>query len=390
MKTTNLRIGIDVSTLINHGPDIGAGRYIINLVKNIIAVDKKNTYILTGRYMSDDYLDIIYDLKKESAGRVELKLFKTTLKKLDLWDRFRFPPLEFCGFKADMLHCPDYLIPPTINKKLVITVHDLSFIRYPQFNFEWFIKKYTREVRKSIFLAKKIIADSASTKNDIVKFFGIDPKKIYVIYLASDSIFKKLPDNEKDLSITEKYGIDKKYILSVGTIEPRKDFITLIKAFNYIKKTDAGSGYKLVIAGRTGWKSEPTYAERETSPYKRDIIFTGRVPDSDLNQIYNQADIFVYPSIFEGFGLPPLEAMSCGLPVIARDTSSLAEVVGGSGILLKDADEKEFGKEILNLIKNDDMRKKLSKKSLIRANTFDWGKTAQKTINLYYRTASLK
>jgi glycosyltransferase involved in cell wall biosynthesis len=385
MKTTNQRIGIDVSTLINHGPDIGAGRYIINLVRNLIASDKKNTYVLTGRYISDDYLDILYDLKKQSAGGVELKLFKTSQKKLDLWDRFRFPPLEFRGFKADILHCPDYLIPPTTNKNLVITVHDLSFIRYPQFNFEWFIKKYTREVRKSILLAKKIIADSESTKNDIIKFFGIDPKKVFVIYLASDSIFRRLTDKEKDLNIIKKYGIDKKYILSVGTIEPRKDFVTLIRAFNHIKQTDAASGYKLVIAGRTGWKSEPTYAERESSPFREDILFTGRVPDSDLNQIYNQAEIFVYPSIFEGFGLPPLEAMSCGLPVVARDTSSIKEVVGESGILLKDADEKEFGKEILNLIKNDDIKEKLKFKSLARAKVFGWDETAKKTIDLYYR-----
>jgi len=383
MKITNQRIGIDVSTLINHGPDIGAGRYIVNLVKNLIANDKKNTYILTGRYISDDYLDILYNLKKESAGVVELKLFKTSQKKLDLWDRLRFPPLEFRGFKSDMLHCPDYLIPPTINKNLVITVHDLSFIRYPQFNFEWFIKKYTREVRKSMLLAKKIIADSESTRNDIIKFFGIDPKKVCVIYLASDSIFRRLADKEKDSNIIKKYGIDKKYILSVGTIEPRKDFVTLIKAFNHIKQTDAASGYKLVIAGRTGWKSEPTYAERESSPFREDILFTGRVPDSDLNQIYNQAEIFVYPSIFEGFGLPPLEAMSCGLPVVARDTSSLTEVVGDSGILLKDADEKEFGQEILNLIKNEDVKEMLKEKSLARAKIFSWGKTAQITIGLY-------
>ncbi|MEA2015406.1 MAG: glycosyltransferase family 1 protein, partial [Actinomycetota bacterium] len=267
-----------------------------------------------------------------------------------------------------------------------ITVHDLSFIRYPQFNFEWFIKKYTLEVKKSILRSKKIIADSISTRNDIVKFFNVDPKKINVIYLASDSTFKKLLPKEKDSSILKKYGIDKKYILSVGTIEPRKDFITLIKAFNHIKQPGAGSDYKLVIAGRTGWKSEATYSERKNSPFKKDIIFTGRVPDSDLNQIYNQAEFFVYPSIFEGFGMPPLEAMSCGLPVIARDTSSLKEVIRDSGLLLEDADEKDFGREILNLIKNEDVKEKLRDKSLNRAKSFSWEKTARITEGLYRET----
>jgi len=273
MSGNTLRIGIDISSLLNHGPDIGAGRYIINLVRSLLKVDKKNKYILTGRYILTNYLEIIYNLKKEFNNRVELKLFKTSGKKLNLWNSLKFPPLELCGFKADILHCPDYLIPPTFNKNIVLTIHDLAFIRFPDFNFDWFIKKYTSEVRKNTILVKMVIADSLSTKNDIIKFFNIDPVKVKVIYLAADNIFKKLSEKEKDINVIKKYKINKKYILSVGTIEPRKNFITLIKAFNYIKKEHNDFDYKLVIAGRTGWKSEATYKEREMSPYKEDILF---------------------------------------------------------------------------------------------------------------------
>lgn len=386
----NLRIGIDISTLLNHGPDIGAGRYIFNLIKSLPANDKKNTYILTGRYISADYFDIIYNLKKDYGSGVILKLFKTSQKKLNLWDWFRFPPLEFAGLTLNLLHCPDYLVPPTLNRNIVVTIHDLAFIRYPRFNFEWFIKKYSRKVRQSVLASKKIIADSVSTKNDIVKFFNVNPARVEVIYLAADSIFKKLNKSEINKDTLKKYGIDKRYILSVGTIEPRKDFITLIKAFNYIKKNFNTFDYKLVIVGRTGWKSEATYAEMEQSPFKEDIIFTGRVPDSDLVQIYNQAGLFVYPSIFEGFGLPPLEAMSCGLPVIASDTSSLKEVVGNSGILIKAGDEYKLGKEILKVISNEGIKERMREKSLTRAGEFSWDRTAKKTIDLYYRTASFK
>src|SRR4030043_2089076 len=181
MTESALRIGIDISTLLNHGPDIGAGRYIINLVRSLLNIDKKNTYVLTGRYISTDYLEVIDSLRKEFPGsRVKLKFFNSSQKKLDLWNRFKFPPLELRGFRADILHCPDYLIPPTLNKNIILTIHDLVFIRFPQFNFDWFIKKYTREVKKNAYVSRKIIADSASTKSDIIRFFKIDPAKVEV------------------------------------------------------------------------------------------------------------------------------------------------------------------------------------------------------------------
>ncbi|PIU29466.1 MAG: glycosyltransferase family 1 protein [Candidatus Hydromicrobium americanum] len=379
-----MRIGIDISTILNHGQDIGAGRYIINLVRNLLKIDKENTYVLTGRYTSTEYLEIAYNLKKDfENNKIELKLYRTPQKKIDLWNRFKFPPIEFLGFKADILHCPDYLIPPTLNKNIVLTIHDLAFIRFPEFNFDWFIKKYTGEVKKNAYISRKIIADSKSTRNDIVRFFKIDPAKIEVVYLAAENLFKKLPEKEKDRSVLKKYKIDKKYILSVGTIEPRKNFIALIKAFNHIKQKNTSFDYKIVIAGRTGWKSEATYEEREKSPYREDILFIGRVPDQDLVQIYNQAELFVYPSLFEGFGLPPLEAMSCGLPVIASNCSALREVVGDAGILIPPNNHKEISKQILYVLKNEKIIEELKEKSLNQAKKFNWVKTAQKTLDVY-------
>ncbi len=379
-----LRIGIDISTLLNHGPDIGAGRYIINLVKNLLKIDKKNIYILTGRYTLETHIEIVYNIKKDfKKSRVELKLYKTSQKNLGLWDRFGFPPIEFLGFKADILHCPDYLIPPTLNKNIILTIHDLAFIRFPEFNFEWFIKKYTRDVRRNAHISKKIIADSKSTKNDIVKFFKIDPRKVDVVYLASDRTFKILTSNKIDKNILKKYKIDKKYILSVGTIEPRKNFITLIKSFNQLKQKSTGFDYKLVIAGRTGWKSEATYEERDKSPYKEDILFIGRVPDFDLVQIYNQAELFVYSSLFEGFGLPPLEAMSCGLPLITSNNSALKEVIGNAGIAVPPKNYNEFQKQILYILQNNNIKDRLKKKSLMQAKKFNWTNTAGKTLEIY-------
>jgi glycosyltransferase involved in cell wall biosynthesis len=382
-----LRIGIDISTLLNHGPDIGAGRYISNLLKNLLKIDKKNTYVLTGRYITEKHIPHIYDIKKSFAGSsVELKLYKTSQKKLDLWDKLRFPPLELLGFKADILHCPDYMIPPTLNNNIILTIHDLAFIRFPEFNFDWFIKKYTRKVKGNTRISKKIIADSKSTRNDIVKFFGTDPGRVNVVYLAADKTFKSLAPARINKNILKKYRIAGRFILSVGTIEPRKNFITLIKAFNDLKQKIKSFDYKLVIAGRTGWKSEATYRERDRSPFRQDILFIGRVPDPDLIQIYNQAELFVYPSLLEGFGLPPLEAMSCGLPVLAFDHSSLKEVIGDAGILVPPGNDAEMEKQMLYVLKNRKIKNVLKKKSISRSNLFSWTETAEKTLNIYYKT----
>lgn len=388
-----MKIGIDISTILNYGTDIGSGRYIFNLVKNLLEIDHEDTFIFTGRYTTDENLSIIQELK---TNKLEFKLFKVSQKKLDLWNRLKFPPVELHGFKADLLHCPDFLIPPTLNKNIVLTIHDLAFIRYPEFNFEWFIKKYTKEVARNAKNAKKIIADSQSTKNDIIQFLKINPEKIKVVYLAADSIFKKLADSEKDKNLLKKYGVDKKYILSVGTIEPRKNYITLIKAFNILKSKALKSNnydvnnskeqyldYKLVIVGRTGWKSEATYNEFNNTPYKNDILFLGHVSDPDLIQIYNQAEIFVYPSIFEGFGLPVVEAMKCGLPVLVSNSSSLVEIAPDKNFLIDPDNTEEFAEKIEKILKNDKLKKELSEKSQKQSEKFKWETTAREVLQIY-------
>ena len=201
-----MRIGIDISTLLNHGRDIGAGRYIFNLVKSLIAASatavsfqEPVTFVLTARYITDEHMPVIEEFIKLKTDnhKLELKLFKTSQKNLDCWNRLRFPPIELLGFKADLLHCPDFLIPPTLNKNIVLTIHDLAFIRFPQFNFDWFIKKYTKEVTKNARIAKRISADSQSTKNDIVDLFGINPEKVDVTHEAADKVFRKLTGGEK-------------------------------------------------------------------------------------------------------------------------------------------------------------------------------------------------
>jgi len=406
-----MKIGIDISTILNFGINIGSGRYIINLLNGLFNLaqeskkqlpfkenktnslkDYKNdiddtSFILTGRYSDDSNTHHIKDIvAKYPDLKIKFNLFKYPQDMISKWDKRDFPPIEFKGFRADMLHCPDYIIPPSINKNIILTIHDLSFYRFPEFNLDWFIKKYQVMVLKNAKRAKIILADSQSTKQDIINFLNIDPQKIKVVYLAADIKFKVLAPAEFKSETLEKFNISKKFILSVGTIEPRKNFKTLIKAFNVLRDTySCSKDYKLVIAGKTGWKSEETFEEYKKSPYKNEIIFTGEVKDEDLVQLYNQASLFVYPSIFEGFGLPLLEAMSCALPVIATNTSSVPEVYPNEEFLLDPFDAEKMAQKINLVLTGNNIRDTLIRFSIENSKKFSWEKSALETMQVYHQ-----
>jgi len=383
-----LKVVLDISTLINHGHDIGAGRYILNLVKGLLAIGEDISYILFGTYDSKQYLHLALDLKKEFVNAdVDFRLVKAGSRMMKAYERLRFPPLEFMGIKADVLHAMDYYITPSFNRNVVLTVHDLAFIRFPDSNFKWFTRKYSKMVKKNASRAKRILASSHSTAGDIQEFFGTDPEKIDAVHLAADPVFKKLAPHEIDRTLAGRLGIKRPYILSVGTIEPRKDFVTLIKAYGLARDRHPDLEHQLVIAGRTGWKSEASYEAREKSAYADDILFTGRLADGQLIQLYNQARLFVYTSVFEGFGLPPLEAMSCGIPVIASDSSSISEVVGDAGIMVQPGHAEGFAGSIIKTLNDRNLLNRLSEKSIHRANTFSWQKTAEKTLAAYRKAA---
>ena len=378
-----MRIAIDISTVLNFGTDIGSARYILNLVKNLLTIDKENTYILFGRILSDENIWVLENLKKEFPDACfQTRLFRTTSQKIKIWDRFSFPPLDLIGLKADVFHFPDYLLAPLISKNTVLTIHDMSFYSVPQFNFDWFVKKYQKIVRENARKAKVIIADSISTKNDIIRHLGIRSDKIFAVHLGAEESFKKLDKANVDKDMLGKMGVHKKFILSVGTIEPRKNYVTLIKTFDQIRKT---ADISCVICGKTGWKSEATYAAHQESPFKEDIKFIGSVSDTELLQLYNQAELLFYPSYFEGFGLPVVEAMACGLPVVASNTSSIVELIPDKDLLFDPEDSPGFTEKILAILKDETLKDALSIKSIENARLFRFEKTARQTLQAYQK-----
>jgi glycosyltransferase involved in cell wall biosynthesis len=236
-------------------------------------------------------------------------------------------------------------------------------------------------MRVSARKASKIIAISENTKKDIIDYFGIDEEKIRVIYLGVDRQFSPQPDMD-EVGVLSKYNLPSGYILSVGTLEPRKNLIRLINAYKMV----ASSGEpvpKLVIVGGQGWGDEELGKVVRESGLIDLVILTGYVPDEDLPALYRNTTVFVYPSLYEGFGLPPLEAMACGTPVITSNVSSLPEVVGDAAILIDPYNTTEIAQAIASVLKDKELRERLRMNGLARSNLFSWDKTARETLKLY-------
>jgi glycosyltransferase involved in cell wall biosynthesis len=254
----------------------------------------------------------------------------------------------------------------------VVTVHDLSFLRYPEFfsarkNF-W---HRALGVKKTLRAAERIIAVSANTKNDIIELAGVAPEKISVIYSGNNAVKREADAKPRS----------ERFILYLGNIEPRKNINGLIAAYDQLRVE--GENIKLILAGAPGWKNKKIYAARDGSRYKNDIIFLGYISQKDKEDLLRKATIFVYPSYYEGFGFPPLEAMASGVPVVCSNVSSLPEVVADAALMINPFKDEEI-KDALKIILTDEkLRARLIAKGYERAKLFSWDKTAAQYLQLF-------
>ncbi len=296
-----------------------------------------------------------------------------------LWHSYCIIKLRKMDF--DIIHNPSQIpifIKPYNN--YIMTIHDITPIIEGESHVLSLRLNYLLAMKKTLKHSSAIIADSIATKKDIIHFFNIPDDHIEVIYLAADDNFGII--SSKDIeNFKNSYGIHYPYILFVGMIEPRKNLDTLIKAFYLLKKK--GYPHKLVIAGKAGWKNKKIFKLIDNLNLQKEIVFTGFVTENLLPALYNGAEFFVYPSLYEGFGLPPLEAMKCGCPVITSNISSLPEIVDRAGILVDPKDEANLIKNMEEMICDDTLREEYRKKGLQRAKVFDWETCAKKTYNVY-------
>ncbi|TET54003.1 MAG: glycosyltransferase family 1 protein, partial [Actinobacteria bacterium] len=286
---------------------------------------------------------------------------------------------------AHVIHSTDFVL-PTSKKPSVLTVQDLAFLRYPEF-YTWKNKTYMKSVASfSIKNADALITTSENTRKDLIDLLMVKEDKIFVIYPGVDSIFKPASAQDKE-KVKKKFGLPQNYILAVGTLEPRKNLSCLLKAFALLKKK-SDFDFKLVIVGEEGWLYKRIFNDIKKQDLEKETIFTGFIQDKDLPAIYSGASVFVYPSLYEGFGLPALEAMACGTPVVCSNTSSLPEVVGKAALKANPEKPEEFANAISKIVSDANLAKELSKMGYERAKQFSWEKTAKETLSVYKKIAN--
>ena len=368
MNNRSLRIGIDLTAAWREGTGIFV--YAVKLASELLRIDDQNRYTLffSGEVHPDfkpwqgKFRPVLIPLREEFTSKQVLM------------------GLLCNGYGLDLIHFPAFPPPMACFRRYVWTLHDAAPWLFPQ----------TMDLKGRLYfqyvggwaarLSKAIITDSNDAKRNIMAALGLPEIKVNVIHLGIDDGFKKLDNQSFMNSVRLRYGLPQKFMLSVGTLEPRKNLPFLIQAYRQMRNTNQ-TKLGLVIVGRTGWKSEAL--EGDLGGEDKNIVLTGFVPQADLVALYNLADVFVLPSLYEGFGFPPLEAMACGCPVVVSNRGSLPEVVGDAALLIDPQDLGSLVGALRAVEETPSLRAALIQKGLERAQQFTWRATATKTLALY-------
>lgn len=378
-KGAQARIGIDVTASVTQGG--GIGRYTRELVRALVEVDGERTYHLFHA-KPPKRLPVANPLPKgdnvvcHGAPLTDRWLYR-------LWYRLRLPlHVQLLTGKLDLFHSPDFVLPPVGGDiPTLLTVHDLSFVHYPEAFTPALTNYLNTVVPWSIGRATHIVADSQATKEDLINIWKVDPARITVIYSGVGSGFKPVTAGRQISQVREKYNLGQTpYLLSVGTLQPRKNYQMLIQAFAPV----AGHyPHSLVIAGGKGWLFDQILAEATSLGIEDRVRFVGFVDDDDLPALYSEATLFVFPSMYEGFGLPLLEAMACGVPVLSANASCLPEVAGEAALLLPPHSTKKWTSSMMALLDDPSRRTRMVANGFRQARRFTWHKAARQLLLLY-------
>ncbi len=298
-----------------------------------------------------------------------------------LWMQTHAPRL-LRRIKADVVHFTNGMVPLASPVPTVVTIHDMSLTMYPAFHPRRRVLLNRPLVNLAARRADAIITVSDAAKQDIVRIYGLDAARVHVVHEAAAPSFGVIHDPFELRRVRECYGLAERFILYVGTIEPRKNLPTLIEAF--ARRRVAGDlPHQLVCAGPYGWLSDDIDAQIDRLRVRDAVRFTGYVPFTDLPAIYNLAEMFVFPSVYEGFGLPVIEAMACGTPVVTGSVAALNEVAGSAAERVDPLEVDSLGDAIVGLASCRERRQELSRRGLARARTFSWERAAAETLHVY-------
>ncbi|MCL5264948.1 MAG: glycosyltransferase family 4 protein [Chloroflexi bacterium] len=378
-----MRIGFNV--LFLKQPMTGSGQYTANLLRALARIDRRNSYVLLGSGLEDASVALEWPSHRYRDVRTPFGAFNRQLDKV--WFEQVSVPTACREEGIDIVHYP-YFAAPLIARarsRVVVTVHDVIPLLLPPYRGSLAVRTYTRLVSTAARRADVVIADSESTKADIVRLLGIPSERIRVVYLAADERFKPVEDSAALEGVRRKYGLRDSFVLYLGGLDARKNVVSLAKAFA-VASRELGADIQLAIAGQpmSGSKLFPDIhgAVRELG-IERSVVFLGLVAEDDRPLLYSAAKLFAFPSLYEGFGLPPLEAMACGSPVVCSNTSSLPEVVGDAAITCEPTDHLRLAEAMLQVLTDGDLRAELRRRGLARSQSFDWKKTAEETLSVY-------
>ena len=350
----------------------GINSYIYYLLNNLGRIDSHHRYtvFLGERRFVEERLRLRYTRWPTYRPLVRI-----------MWEQL-VQPIALHQAGVDLLHAMAFVGPLAAPCPFVVTIYDLSFLRHPEAFRAWHRRYLQCFTLLSARRARRVIAISESTKRDVVNRLKVAPDLVDVVYCGVDDIFQPLPIAQVD-EFRQQRALPEHFILFLGTLEPRKNVQTLIRAYARWHKAEAGIP-KLMVAGGKGWYYDRIFAEVESLGLTGEIIFPGYVGQEELPLWYNAADLFVYPSRFEGFGLPVLEAMACGVPVVTTNAASLPEVAGDAALLVAPDDESQLVEAMRCGLSDQALRQEMRAKGLAQAARFSWELTARRTLNSYH------
>lgn len=373
-----MRICVDIQSAVSQRA--GVGRYTRNLVEHLAPLmtpaDDLNLFYF-------DFHRRGLDFPCHGARQIPVRWLPGKYAQ-QAWKRLQWPPFDWFSGKADLYHFPNFTIPPLSRGRKIVTIHDMSFLRYPEFSETKNLDYLSTFIHDTVRRADAILTISEFSKKETIELMGLDPSRVFATPLAVTPGCSR-PQADQITQTRKHLKLERPYILSVGTLEPRKNIPLLIEVFEQLSGFDGD----LVLVGMKGWKVGPILQRMETSSHRNRIRYLEYIPDGDLFALYAGAELYVTTSFYEGFGLPPLEAMACGTPVVSSTGGSLPEMLAGPAAVLVPGFDPENWVATLSALLNDSTRRnELANHATAHAARYSWHDTAVKTLEVYRRVLS--